>query len=259
MIDIGGKMYELQMIENIVYDAMQGIVSFEDAKNRITDIESQSNISHKRVYKIIEKCYEETINDTLDKSIMTEDQEKAILGLITWIELSEKDVYKNERYMSLVKSCVIREVLEGKLPNRAKPDGILPFNFQKNEALVWLFNPCRFYQRKITTIRRGGHAGVSVKIMKGVYFRTGSFSSHPVKSESVVYIATGLCAITNKHIYFYSPQKTFRIPYRRIIAVSPLKDGITIHKDTKEKPFIFETGDGWFTYNLLVNLSQMGS
>ena len=250
-------MKERRIIENIVNDAMQGITNIEDAKAQISEIESQSNVSYKKIYGIIEKCYGETINNILDKSIITENQEKAILSLINWIELSEKDVNKNERYKKLIKSCVLREIIEGKIPNRVKTDGILPFNFQKNESLIWLFNPCRFYQRKITTIRQGEYAGVSIRIMQGVYFRTGGFSSRPVKSENLEYIAIGLLGITNKQIYFYSPQKTLRIPYKRIVAFSPLKDGIIIHKDTKEKPFIFETGDGWFIYNLLVNLSQM--
>jgi len=88
-------------------------------------------------------------------------------------------------------------------------------------------------------------------------FRTGGFSSKPITSEAVVRIAIGQLGVTDKHLFFYSPKKAFRIPFSKIVAFEPLADGIIIHKDTKEKPFIFQTFDGWFTYNLLENLSRM--
>jgi len=39
----------------------------------------------------------------------------------------------------------------------------------------------------------------------------------------------------------------------------PYSDGIGIHRDAASaKPQIFVTGDGWFTYNLVVNLAAEG-
>ena len=194
------------------------------------------------------------IDETLDKSLFSKEQENTMLEILNTFNFSDSEI--GDRYKKLVKSLVIRDLVEGEIPQRVTPNGPMPFRFQKNEKLVWLFNPCGFYQSKTTTIRKGEHAGVSLKIMKGVYFRTGGFTSRPVTSKSVVLIAAGLLAVTDKHVYFYSPKKAFRIPYTKIIAFTPYNDGITIHKDTKEKPFIFQTFDGWFTYNLLMNLSQ---
>jgi hypothetical protein len=50
------------------------------------------------------------------------------------------------------------------------------------------------------------------------------------------------------------------VPYNKIVSFLPFDDGIGIVRDAQTaKPQIFKTGDGWFTYNLLVNLAQMGN
>jgi hypothetical protein len=70
----------------------------------------------------------------------------------------------------------------------------------------------------------------------------------------------GYVYITNKHIYFSGPSKSLRVPYNKIVSFLPFDDGIGIVRDAQTaKPQIFKTGDGWFTYNLLVNLAQMGN
>ena len=46
--------------------------------------------------------------------------------------------------------------------------------------------------------------------------------------------------------------------YDRIVSFDPYDDGFGIMRDAQTaKPQAFRTGDGWFPYNLAVNLSQM--
>ena len=64
--------------------------------------------------------------------------------------------------------------------------------------------------------------------------------------------------ITTKHIYFAGARKKFRVRYDRIVSFEPYDDGFGIMRDAQTaKPQTFRTGDGWFAYNLAVNLSQM--
>ena len=68
----------------------------------------------------------------------------------------------------------------------------------------------------------------------------------------------GLLGFTTKHIYFLGHKKKFRVHYDRIVDFEPFDDGIGIMKDNQTaKPQAFRTGDGWFSYNLAVNLAQM--
>ena len=46
--------------------------------------------------------------------------------------------------------------------------------------------------------------------------------------------------------------------YDQIVDFEPFSDGFSIMRDAQTaKPQAFKTGDGWFAYNLAVNLAQM--
>ena len=94
--------------------------------------------------------------------------------------------------------------------------------------------------------------------MKGVYYRTGSFRGHPVETTQTKLVATGLLGVTTKHIYFAGDRTSFRIPYGKVVSFTPFSDGIGVMKDAASaRPQTFDTGEGWFIYNLVMNLSQM--
>jgi len=94
--------------------------------------------------------------------------------------------------------------------------------------------------------------------MKGVYYRAGAFKGHPVEYTERVQVDTGWVAITSKNIYFAGPQKSVRIPYSKVVTFEPFSDGIGLMRDSASaRAQIFVTGDGWFAYNLVTNLSQI--
>ena len=70
----------------------------------------------------------------------------------------------------------------------------------------------------------GGSSGVSIRIMKGVYFRSSEFRGHPVTrtrtSRDVVDV--GQMAVTTKHLYFVGRSKGFRVRHSKIAAIIPL-------------------------------------
>ena len=84
------------------------------------------------------------------------------------------------------------------------------------------------------------------------------FRSRPIEWEETVHADTGTLGLTTKHIYFSGSRKKFRVRYDRIVSFDPYDDGFGIMRDTQTaKPQTFRTGDGWFVYNLAVNLAQM--
>ena len=100
---------------------------------------------------------------------------------------------------------------------------------------------------------------------------TGSASGSPEASTTgqdlseqgrgvgeTVHQDTGLLGFTTKHLYFSGGKKKFRVRYDRIVDFEPYDDGFGIMRDAQTaKPQRFKTGDGWFAYNLAVNLAQM--
>ena len=134
--------------------------------------------------------------------------------------------------------------------------GNIPFNFQKGEKMVWIFNPCTYYQQTTHTTYQGGSQGVNIKVLKGVYYHVGQFKGNPVQTTNMELIANGVSCITDKNIYFASGPKSFRIPYKNLVTIQQYSDGIGFQEDkASSKPKAFGNIDGWFAYNLVHNLS----
>ena len=76
----------------------------------------------------------------------------------------------------------------------------------------------------------------------------------------MVHADTGMLGLTTRHIHLHlsGSRKKFRVRYDRIVSFDPYADGLGIMRDAQTaKPQTFITGDGWFVYNLAVNLAQV--
>jgi len=123
---------------------------------------------------------------------------------------------------------------------------------------VWVFQRCDYLEDKIHRQYEGGSQGVSIRVMKGVYYRMGAFKGQAVDRTERVHVDTGLVVVTDKNIYFAGPAESLRIPYTKIVSFQPFSDGIGVIRDAASaKPQIFVTHDGWFTYNLVTNLAKL--
>lgn len=200
----------------------------------------------------------QAVETAFDDGILTVDEETALLEIQKQFDFGKDELDKNGTFTRIVKGGILRDVLEGKLPERVTVQGSMPFNFLKNERLVWLFQGVRYLEQRVRRHYEGGSTGVSFRVAKGVYLRTSAFRGHPVETAETVHADTGLLAFTDKHIYFSGPAKSFRVPYKKIVSFEPFSDGIGIQRDAASaKPQTFVTGDGWFSYNLAANLSRM--
>jgi hypothetical protein len=198
-----------------------------------------------------------TVDRYLADGLIDEDEERHLAEIMQAFDLTQQDLDQEGAYAKLVKAAILRDLTAGILPNRFQIEGNLPINLQRGEKVVWAFNEVDYLEDRIRRSTVGRSQGVSIRIAKGVYYRTGAFRGHPVERTERVHVATGQLFLTTKHIYFSSPAKSFRIPYAKIVAFDPYDNGVGITRDAATaKPQIFVTGDGWFTYNLMSNLSQ---
>jgi hypothetical protein len=202
--------------------------------------------------------WEAAVEKALEDSLLTKDEESFLVTLSKRFALSQDEMDKNGVYSKVVKGAILRDVLEGRIPERVKIGGNVPFNLQKTEKIIWLFQNVACYEQKTRREYVGGYQGVSIRIAKGLYYRTGGFKGQPVDRTETVHIDTGLLGVTNKHIYFAGDRKNFRIRYDKIVSFIPYSDGVGIQEDkVTAKPKSFITDDGWFTYNLLLNVSKL--
>jgi len=200
------------------------------------------------------------VDNFLNDGNLDENEEKKLVAFSERFGLSQQMLDRDGSWTKVVKGAVIRDLLNGVVPQRVKVSGGLPFNFTASEQLVWLFNGVKYLEDKTRRQYVGGYSGVSVRVMKGVYYRTGGFRGNPVETVERTHVDTGTLAVTTKHIYFAGPAKSFRIRHDKIVSFTPYSDGVAIQRDAQTaKPQVFITGDGWFTHNLLSNIGNVSA
>jgi len=232
------------------------LVQLKAAIERIAD---ENFLDTSAVRALMSEGYAQAVEDVLADGLLSDADEHNLVALEEEFKLTQVELDHKGAYTKVMQAHVLRELAEGKLPNKFSLIGNLPFNMQRGEQLVWLFQKVSYYEMRTRRHIEGRSSGVSIRLARGVYYRTGGFSGHPVETTVNEYKATGVLAFTTKHVYFASPEKSFRIPYSKIVAFTPYSDGIGLQRDAQSaKPQTFVLGDGWFVYNLAVNLSSFG-
>ena len=217
----------------------------------------QSALTPAQRRQLLARAWEEAVEGVLQDGVLSLDEEATLVRYLRHFSLSARDVNASGGHTDMVKAAVIREAAEGLVPQRQEIEGPIRFNLMKSEQLVWLMDAVDYHEVVTRRERRGTSHGLSVRVAKGIYYRPGMFRSQVHEWEETVHVDTGLLGITTKHIYFHGTRKRFRIRYDRIVSFDPYSDGFGVMRDAQTaKPQSFRTGDGWFAYNLVVNLAQ---
>lgn len=224
----------------------------------VEKIASESYIKQNTLKKLIVLGWQHAVETVFEDGVLTQEEESNLVRVKKYFCLTEDDLDTQGDYSRVVKGAVLRDILDGKIPDRIILSNNIPFNLQKSESIIWVFNNVDYYEDKTKTKYVGGSQGVSIRIAKGLYYRTSAFKGNRVQTTKTEFIDSGLMAITNKHIYFSGDEKKFRIKFDKIVTFDRYSDGIGVQRDAQSaKPQTFINNDGWFLYNLLTNLSQM--
>jgi hypothetical protein len=229
----------------------------EEIKHLVEEESNSALLSKDDIQGAIIQAWCTSVDDFLEDGVIDVNEEKCLATFMKAFGLTQKELDAQGAHTRLVKSAVLRELLSGSLPQRMQFDGQLPINLQKGEKIIWAFAGCDYLEDRTKREYVGGSRGVSVRVMKGVYYRVGSFKGSTVSSTERIRVDKGMVVLTDKHIYFAGPAKSLRIPYEKIVSFLPFEDGLGVVRDSSTaKPQIFKTADGWFTYNLATNLAQ---
>ena len=193
----------------------------------------------------------------LDDHVLTAEEEERLERALAVLPVREESMGQADAVKRMVRASVLRNLAAGEpFTHKFNAQG-LPFLFQKSEELVWAFSDVTYFENRTRTEYVGGSHGVSVRITKGVYYRTGRFKGERVQTEELHELGTGFLALTTKHIYFHSSQRAFKVPYRKIVSLETFEDGIRVQRDgTTTRPQVFQGVDGWFCSNVISNASE---
>jgi hypothetical protein len=250
-----GQQQMIAAVSKAIIDGDDGLDKLEMALDQIEQsalIPASERIAH------MVSGFEAAVDEFLFDDILDRTEETKLATFQSRFELSQRDLNQNGALSKVVKSAVLRDLCDGIISNRFQLDGLPAINYQKGEQVVWAFQNAEFLEDKTRREFVGASNGVSIKIAKGVYYRTTAFKGRPVEHTERVHVDSGWVIITDKNIYFSGQKKSVRFPYQKIISFETYSNGIGIMRDTATaKPQIFITGDGWFTYNLVTNLSKL--
>jgi len=227
-------------------------------EGQLQTIAQASHVDAAQIRTSLIQGWTRAVDHFLEDGALDESEETRLIDFASSLDLKQDELDAIGGFTRVVKGAILRDVMGGIVPDRCTVTGSLPFNFQKTEQLVWLFPSVAYYEHRTRRAYVGGHHGVSVRIAKGTYYRVGAFRGHPVETTEVVALGSGALAVTTKHLYFAGEGRSFRIRHDRIVTIEPFEDGVGIQRDAQTaKPQVFKTGDGWFTYNLLINIANL--
>lgn len=157
--------------------------------------------------------------------------------------------YQNDSLARIGQAIVLKDLQQGVLPKQSLT---VPVMLGRGECALWVYDNVTMYQEKITREYVGGSRGMSYRICKGLTYRTGSFKGHPVERSHMDMVGVGSLVVTNKNFFFHCPTASVRIPYSKLVGVTPYSDGLEIHKEeAKPKRTVFQGFDAWFVMNVL--------
>lgn len=236
-------------------EAAMGRAQLGNLFQELAHIADANLVPREQVKATLSEGLDAAVDIMLEDGLLTREEEKRLRDFMAHFSLNRGA--GSAALTRLTQGAVLREVCEGKLPNSPYNGADLPFNFQKSENLVWAFFNVDYYERRTRRTRQGVSQGVSIRVMRGLYYQPRVFRSESVERNVTEHVDAGTVGVTDKHIYFRGQEKSFRIPYAKIVSFDGYSDGFSIVRDAANaRPQLFATGDGWFAYNLVTNLAK---
>lgn len=236
-------------------EAAMGRAPLSNLPQELAAIAAANFVPQEQVYATLSEGLDAAVDLFFEDGLLTQQEEQRLRDFMGHFSLNQGA--GADTRARLTQGAVLREVCEGKLPRCPYSRADLPFNFQKSENPVWAFFNVDYYERRTRRIRQGVSQGVSIRVMRGLYYQPRVFRSESVERNVTEHVDAGIVAVTDKHIYFRGQEKSFRIPYARIVSFDGYADGFSLVRDAQTaRPQIFATGDGWFAYNLVTNLAE---
>jgi hypothetical protein len=243
--------------ERQIEAALDGFIAGRSDRAALDSKATALSAKGKNGLEVFMARWDRAVAGALEDGVLSVDEEKRLTDAAEVFGHDQVALNPRPTYQQLVKAAVLREILEGTIPERLKVQG-LNLVLQRGEKIVWVFPNTEYLEQRTIRSFAGVSHGLSIRVMKGVYYRPAMFRGEPVERTTTVSRGKGALVITSKHVSFVGPARTVRLPYKKIVAVQPYRDGIGIQRDAATaRPMSFVTGDGWFAYNLVTNLAQM--
>ena len=236
-------------------EAAMGRVQLGNLPEELAHIADANFVPREQIKATLSEGLYAAMDMVFEDHLLTQEEERRLREFMRHFSVGRSP--SQNPHLRLAQGAALRNVCEGELPSFPYNDTDLPFNFQKSETPVWAFFNVEYLERRTRRTRQGVSQGVSVRVMRGLYYQPRVFKSESVEHNVTEHVDTGTLAVTDKHVYFSGGEKSFRVAYSRIVSFDGYSDGFSlVGEAANARPQIFITGDGWFSYNLVTNLAR---
>ena len=123
------------------------------------------------------------------------------------------------------------------------PVANVPINLQKGEV-CYFSAPARWleYRKQVRTVGYYSQ-GVSVRVMRGVYYRVGGSRPQRVTTEGLTALDTGVLYITNKRLIFDGTRRNLSLKLNTLLSFEAFSDGLALEKSSGKSPHFILDGD----------------
>lgn len=209
-----------------------------------------------------DEAYFNVLNKAADKFMadgwLEDNEQKMIESYCSTLGITLSNIplrYQSECLSRIGQAIVLKDLQRGIMPQRPLT---VPVMLGRGESVLWVYDNVSMFQEKITHEYVGGSRSMSFRICKGVTYRTGSFRGNPVERSSMELVGVGSLVVTNKNLFFHSYTSSVKIPFIKIIGITPYSDGIEVHKDeAKPKRRVFQGFDAWFVMNMMSQIANL--
>ena len=147
-----------------------------------------------------------------------------------------KEDSNQTKQLSRIPEEELEKSFDNCIDNFVKGDFSDSFNtnlmFKKDEYLVLSIPGVSYCEERSIKIK-GSHQGFSVRIMKGLSYRFGTFEG--TKEQQVVQLDGGDFILTNKRLIFSGETKSVEYPISKIVTIDSLDNGIRVNRTGKTK------------------------
>jgi len=197
--------------------------------------------------------YEQKLVELGEDGELSKEDEAALDAIKQDFDLSEDDIKHTYGYLCHLKK--LTAINNGNLPV-LNTDLLM----KKGEVCHYEINT-KLIEEKTKTSFVGGSQGFSIRIAKGVTYRTGGYKGERVEDVYREITDTGTLYITNKRILFIGANKNVSYTLKSISNYVKYSDGIQFQKenDTSPKLFIIDNTDcndeiGLIVFKLISNI-----
>jgi hypothetical protein len=225
---VAGEIYRARTNE-ILSD---GRLETEEDKT-LEKIKAELLLSDEAAKKISAECRNVFVKGYLDRAIsdrsLSDDEWKEFEAICK--SLKAKVEFEDGTKELLDKFRLYWVIENGELPIQH-----IELHLHKNEFCYFTAPATWLENRTVTRSIRYGGPAVSIRIMKGVYYRTGQYDLQRITQDETREVDSGTIYVTGKRIIFTGSRRNTSIRLEKILSVNPYSDGVEIVKDSGKNP-----------------------